>query len=267
MKIKIYGCRGTIASAKTSKTRFGNNTSCVVVHDGEQYLVLDAGSGLASFAAENKEAALSANILISHLHLDHIIGLTYFAPAWNPKCTANIYTCDRSGGTLKEQVFGSFKPPYWPVSIGESTYIDCAPIELDKTINIGNFAVTPFLAQHPDLTSSFHIKNGKKSIVYLLDSEQSAMEAKAYAALVEYCRDVDLVIFDAAYTPEDYPKFRSWGHSTVEDAVKLHKDSNCKQILLTHFDPTYSDEKIVGMLEFKGAENFILAKEGMEIEL
>jgi len=95
-----------------------------------------------------------------------------------------------------------------------------------------------------------------KTLVYLLDSELASMDDVAYSKLADYCKKADLVVFDAAYTSEDYPLKKGWGHSTVADAAKLHQNSGCKQILLTHFHYTYDDQNLTACEAMKEQKIF-----------
>jgi len=149
------------ALANKEKSRYGSNTSCMTLTSNGQVLVIDAGSGLAQFFVENKENTVNTDILISHLHLDHIIGLTGFPPIWNPNSGTKIFTLDRGSGSIKERVFGVFKPPYWPVPMPSMVHAECVALEADKTIESGNFKITPFMASHGNKTTSFYITDGK----------------------------------------------------------------------------------------------------------
>jgi len=130
---------------------------------------------------------------------------------------------------------------------------------------VGAFDVLPFVAMHSDITASFHVTSGSKTLVHLLDNELTLMDKDAYAALVYYCRGADLVIFDASYLPGHYKPRIGWGHSTIKEAVKLQEDSGCKQILLAHFDSSYSDEELDSLKQYPGGEHFLLANEGAVI--
>lgn len=267
MKLKVYGCRASIASTSFVNDRYGNNTSCFLLEAGGQKLILDAGSGLMQLQSDFVSAPFKPDILLSHLHLDHTIGLTVYDAAWNPSGGTRIFTCLRGTKPLKEQIFGAFGPPYWPLPMDKVAHAECLPVFPGKTFTLGSLKITPFVAQHPDTTISFHVTDGKKTLVYLLDSEIPLMSELMYAQLIEYCREVDLVVFDASYTPDDYISRRGWGHSTVREAVELKADSGCKQILLTHFEPLYSDETIDTLKYYPGAEGFLVAREGMEIDI
>jgi len=277
MKLKIYGCRGSVPIAHSPASVYGGNTSCIVIESMGYTFVLDAGSGLSQYEADLRTQSPSymseinapVDILLSHLHLDHIIGLTTFSPIWGSSAGARIFTCLRGKGSLKEQVFGAFVPPYWPCSMVEEANVSCIPIMAEDPLVLGPLTITPFGAVHPDATLSFHITDGKSTLVHLLDSETGLMAKKDYSQLIEYCRDADLVVFDAAYSPEDYPEKKGWGHSTIEDGFKLAGLSDCKNMLFSHFSFEYSDEALAALearVKVMGS-HFRFARDGLEIDL
>jgi len=273
MKLKVYGCRGSVPTSRYPASQYGGNTSCMALETQDRTVILDAGSGLAqldrAMEASGHMSASHLNILISHLHLDHIIGLTVFGPVWDSNKGVKIFTCLRGEGTLKGQIFGAFAPPYWPTSMSESANAECIAIEDNIPFNLGDITITPFTATHPDDTLSFQLKSGDKTVVHLLDSETSMLNDQEYAKLVEYCRGADLVIFDAAYSPTDYPKKRGYGHSTIEDGFKLAALSNCKRMMFSHFSFEYSDEDL-DALETQAksyGDKFLFARDGMELDL
>lgn len=275
MKLKVYGGRGSIPIAHLGGSLYGGNTSCITVESGGETLILDAGSGLMLFQ-HDLEALYpdypnnipDQHILISHLHLDHIIGLGMFKPMFATGSNTYIYTCSRDERPLKEQVFGAYKAPLWPTDMSQSANAQCIEAHMDKPFQIGPFTVTFFLANHSDLTASYHISDGHKTLVHLLDSELSTMAPDQYSKLIDYCKDADMVVADTAYSPEDYPKYKGWGHSTIEHAVTLSQDCGCKKMLMSHFSQHYSDAEITSWAKYAGDPNkYILATEGMEILL
>ena len=275
MKLKIYGCRGSIPCHSKGDGHFGGNTSCIRLSVGDYSVVLDAGSGLVNCCRDvldfGEKLAGPQDILLSHLHIDHIIGLCAFAPAFDKKEGIRVFTVSRGETSLASQVFGIFKPPYWPVSLEEATNAQCIPIQVGIPFAAGPLTITPFCASHPDKTTSFHITNGEKSLVYLLDNEVATMDEATYQNLVDYCKGADMVVFDSAYSPDDYPEYKGWGHSTVLDGIKLRRDSNCKRMLFSHFAHRYTDEEILGWKRY--FENdfdsncYIFACDEMEVAL
>ena len=270
MKVKIYGCRGSAAYSRDSF--YGGNTSCIALESDDCMLILDAGSGIMKLDAELRakfpgypnNLPFKPNILISHLHLDHIIGLVGFAPIWSKNTGTRIFTCSRGDTALSEQVFGVFKPPYWPTPMTDAS---CAEmVEVSDTFKADKFTVTPFIANHSDTTLSYYLTDGLSSVVHLLDNE--ICEKSNYDELLNYCRNADLVVFDAAYLQKDYLQKIGWGHSCVQEGIKLAEQSGCKRMLFAHFAQEYTDDDLTRLKEIvPDGGRFIFAYEGLEIEV
>lgn len=270
MKLKIYGCRGSAAFSRVSK--YGGNTSCALLESNDQVLVLDAGSGILGLEADWRkkyenypnDLPFDINVLLSHLHMDHIMGLPLFAPLWNVGASTRIFTNSRSDMSITEQVFGMFSPPYWPVFMKDQPYVEC--VAVSDTFDIEGFTVTSFAANHPNQTYSFHITDGEKRVVYMLDCEMKGNWDNT--KLIEHCTGADLVIFDAAYSVEDYPCKQGWGHSTVQDGVALADATGCKRMMFSHYGQEYSDEDLDRIkASVAGDDRFIFAYEGLELEI
>jgi phosphoribosyl 1,2-cyclic phosphodiesterase len=200
---------------------------------------------------------------LSHLHIDHILGLAFYKPLFDEKIKTCLYTCSRDERPLLSQIFGIFAPPYWPVSLDKIVKTDTAQVFADKPITIGAFTVTPFSANHADKTLSYKIFDGEKTIVHLLDNEMGGMDKFQYETMVDHCKNVDLVVFDAAYTVEEYENGkRGFGHSTVEQGIKLAADCGCKNMLFSHFSPQYTDEELNSF-----TTRFTMAQDGLELRL
>ena len=272
MKICVYGSRGSMPFSRYG-SKFGGNTSCMTVKTGDEDLIIDAGSGL--FAYQEKLRLLGGgdykhqppfNILISHLHLDHIIGLGMFAPAWDG-AKVKLYTINRSSEPLKDQVLGVFAPPYWPNNMKRLDNVEVVEIELYTPFKIGVFTVTAFVAAHPDATISFHVTDGKKNFVHLLDSEYDSEIYPNYESHKKFFENADLVVFDACYLPDDYPKHAGWGHSSVRHGVEIAKKWGVKLMMFSHFGQHYGDDELRSMTRYFDSKDFILARDGLEFEI
>jgi len=243
----------------------------MTLETADQTIILDAGSGIAQMDRLTKIFSRSGkpfDILLSHLHLDHTIGLTVFSKVWinAPEELVRLYTLSRDERPLKEQIFGMFVPPYWPVPMTKFANAECVAVEEDVPFQLGNFTVTPFAAAHPDKTTSFHITGGGKTIVYLLDSETPMLSEEKWATLVNYCKNADMVVFDSAYSSVDYPAKKGWGHSTIEDGFKLAEASGCKKLIFSHHGFEYSDQELE-VLEYQAkakGDMYLFAHDGME---
>ena len=91
-RIKFRGVRGSFPVADRNFMTYGGNTSCVEVNVGGHTIILDAGTGIVSVGDELAEkyilssinteerTPINATILLSHIHQDHLLGLTFFKP-------------------------------------------------------------------------------------------------------------------------------------------------------------------------------------------
>ena len=270
MNIQIYGCRASVPVYSSGwNTRYGSNTSCVRVDTAGRVIVLDGGSGIVRLGAELVAGAkpgvpITADILLGHLHMDHIVGLSKFDPFWNRANDVRVFTRSRDGRPLERQVFGAFCPPYWPVRLEEKSYAKIIEInDRDPFVLAEGIVVTPMASAHPDGTTVFRI-DADRSLVYLLDYEVGDMPPEP---LVNFCRGADAVIFDAAYLPEDYGTRRGWGHSNWTQGVRLAELSGCGRMIFSHFSQRYSDVVLDNLAEKLDDSRYILAFDGMELDL
>ncbi len=275
MKLKIYGSKGSTPYLCESTMKYGGNTSCYRLDVAGRTVILDAGTGLQIFDRDLREARstgayspIKFDMLISHLHLDHISGLVFFTPFYDPRNEITIHTRSRGTEPLKKQVLGLYKPPYWPVDVSElARAVTAREIHEDTPFKIGkSIRVLPFAACHPNDTTSFVITAEGKKLVYMLDSEITDVP---HEKLLPYTKDADCIIFDAAYLPKDYPDKLGFGHSTFQQGITLSKVSNCKKLILTHFSFDYSDELIDGVAELLKDEHadIVIARDGMELTI
>jgi len=265
VKLKIYGGRGTIPFFSKNTLTYGGNTACVRVETEGRTILLDAGTGLGQFAEEMKDVRpLECDILISHLHFDHIIGLLNFGRLFDSANKIRIFTKSRSLLPIGMQVFAPFKPPYWPIELAKLNKAEVLEIKDEIPFFLNEkIKITSFNAQHPNSTSSFRI-DADKSIVYLVDYEID--ENKRYDELLDFCENADLIILDTSYFPDDYPPKRGWGHSTYEMGMALAERCACKKMMFFHFSQDYTDETLNSLANTL-SDRFLIAREGLEIEI
>lgn len=270
MKLKLYGSRGTSPYFHRSHVKYGGNTPCACLEAEGRTVLLDAGSGLLTWAAEQKAAGrvsgIQADLLISHLHLDHIAGLPVFPPLWREGNDIRIFTRSRDERPLREQLFAPFRPPYWPVSIGEMCRAELVEIGGEPFALSDRIRVTSAPAPHSDGTTAFRVDAGGKSVVYLLDCELAPDEAPD-ETLIRLCRNADAVLFDACYLPEDYPAKRKWGHSTYEVGLNLKHASGCRKMIFAHLSQDYDDDTLDTLARSLTDPDCLVAFDGWETEL
>ena len=272
MEVKIYGSRGTMPFSGGNNIRYGGNTSCIRVDVSGETIIIDCGSGLARFHTDitprlKQGENIRLSILLSHLHLDHICGLSAFSPLFNGKHDIRIFTKSRDVRPLASQIFGIFRPPYWPVELEKMNCAKLTAINEDEPFTLSDgIKITPFSARHQDGTTAFRIE-ADKTLIYLLDYEINEDTDPLSGPLLEYCRNADLIIFDSSYLPEDYEKKRGWGHSTYKAAIGLAKRCGCKKMILCHLHYEYSDNILDLIAEKVKNNGHLLAYDGMELSI
>ena len=265
MTIKVYGSRGSIPFFSHKNVEYGGNTSCVRVETEGRTIILDAGSGLFQYAMDIGSRPLEADILLGHLHLDHIIGLPMFKPLWHPASKIRILTKDRVGdGSLPAQVYGAFRPPYWPITLEKLSRAEVSALPMEEKFTLADgVTVTAIDSPHMDQTTAFRIE-GDKTLVYLVDFEMPTSDLERY---IDFCRGADLVIFDACYLPVDTDGRQGWGHSTYESGLLLAERAGCKRMLFTHINPECADAMINWEARHLRGTEHSFAFDGMELVL
>ena len=272
-RIRFWGVRGGIPTPGPETVRYGGNTSCVEVRCGEQLIILDAGSGIRKLGIElKKEAPVEATILLSHFHWDHIQGFPFFQPGFQPHNKFHIYAARKLNTNLERLMQGQMMYPNFPVSLekmgAKMEFTEVIPGEI---ILIEDVAIKTVACYHPGESMAFRISYGGASVVYATDTEHySCIDA----SLLKLSKGADYLIYDAAYTPEEYcgetgSSKVGWGHSTWEEGVKLAKAAEVGKLILFHHDPEHDDD-FVSEIERQAKEALpgtMAAYEGLEILL
>jgi phosphoribosyl 1,2-cyclic phosphodiesterase len=251
VKVKIWGARGSIPAPGPETTRYGGNTSCVqVTLDNGSTFVLDAGTGIRSLGLalqHNGEQPL--NILLTHLHLDHIQGLMFFAPMFNPKSEIVVWGPASPEASLEDRIARYISAPLSPVEVRE---LPCHPSfrEMDVTeSSIGSASVHSMSVSHRGPTLGYRIEADGQALCYIPDHEPGlgaplASLEEEWISGFDLARGASLLIHDCQYTDAEYPNHIGWGHSPVSDALAFADRTNVQQLLLFHHDPLHSDDFI-----------------------
>jgi phosphoribosyl 1,2-cyclic phosphodiesterase len=299
VRIRIWGCRGSLAAPGPETVRYGGNTSSVEVRlDDGSLLVMDAGTGIRDLGRSLVEAeptgpyanfprvrdafdagTKTIHLFLTHLHLDHVEGLGFFSAIWNPEVEMHIWGPPSSLRSLEDRIGKLMSPPLFPVHLGD---VPCRPIFHDalpeEDLKIGNARVAVQHVTHRGSTVGYRIEENGRSFAYIPDHEPALGEnlektEPEWVSGFNIAAGADVLFHDAQYTEEEYPSHRTWGHSAINHTVTFGLITKVRNLVLFHHDPGHSDEQLEAhrkrAKELWGGHNDapVLAREGMEIEL
>lgn len=257
MRVTLWGTRGSLATPGPDTARYGGNTSSVGVQgrDGT-VLALDAGTGIRRMAGSIDPAMRRVDVLLTHLHMDHIQGLGFFAPLYRPDVEVHIWGPASTHLSLQARLRRYLSPPLFPVSLRE---VPCA-LHLhevgDSRMQIGEFDVTSARVCHPGPTVGYRIVDASgRTLTYLPDHEP-ALGVSAFPTLPrawtsggELAADSDLLIHDSQYAPHEYPHHVGWGHSSLGQTLDFGDLVGTRHLVAFHHDPGHSDDQLDRLMD------------------
>jgi phosphoribosyl 1,2-cyclic phosphodiesterase len=268
VRFRVWGCRGSLPVPGATTLRYGGDTSCYELSDADGWrLVIDCGSGMRALGERmmGEGPPDTLDILLSHLHFDHLIGLGFFAPLLARRTRLNVHS-PLDPAVVEAAIGRLFGPPLWPLRIAGDYPVRAVRLAPGTTA-IGPAEVSSFPLNHPGGASGYRIRLGGRTICSVTDHEHG--DAAVDAGIAEAVRDADLMIYDAAYTDREYLSRRGWGHSTWEEAARLAAASAVARTLLVHHS-TQADDDEIDAKPFPGAppgRMLSLARDGMELTL
>lgn len=248
LKLTVWGVRGSFPVAAESFLGYGGNTSCFSLQMGENLVVLDAGSGLASLGEElgRRGDIKNIHILLSHAHLDHVMGLCPFLSAPLQGRGVHIY-----GGAALEGLGTLAGPPYWPCTLGDMG-VKLHRVTPGEPFRLagGAVSVSTMEGTHPGGCLWYRVELGGKTLVYMLDCE---VEPSRETEMLRFARNAGILIWDAAWPPgREMP---GWGHSTWAQGAELGQKAGADRVLMAHYARNL-DDRAVGELESTAARTW-----------
>lgn len=272
MKVRFWGVRGSTPTPALENLRYGGNTPCVEVRTPKgKILVFDGGTGLRllgkQLLAEFGHKSIQAHVLLSHYHWDHIQGIPFFEPLYNPENHFHFYSFESRLGSVQDALESQMADPYFPVNMGimqarrHFHKLGSEPLALEDTL------IRSLPLNHPQGCLGFRVECGGHVLVYATDNEPGS--AVHDRNVRELAQGADVFIYDAQYTPYEYSNFkRGWGHSTWREGVTIAEQVQAGQLVLFHHDPDHNDVFVDSIVEEarRFFPNVMAAWEGLEID-
>lgn len=261
MRIFLGGVRGTTPLAAPRFTEFGGHTTCLlVVGEAGELLMIDAGSGVQEVNAELRDASgRELLVLMTHLHLDHLMGLPTLAPLYDPAWHVEIVAADQRTTSLAENVARITTPPLWPIRLEEMgadvTLRDLPVDELgpgSRLLRWGGLEIAGAPVPHPNGCVAWRVDEPStgRAFVFSTDTEWSAADDRWRARLVDLCArpaPADLLIMDGQFDAAQLPDRAGWGHSSPEEGLAAARAAGVPRLMVTHHAPENDDETLGGM--------------------
>ena len=252
ISLRFWGVRGSIACGGPDTLRYGGNTLCIELRCGNRLLVLDAGTGLRPLGnALARAGAIDADLLLTHTHLDHCIGLPFFAPMFDARNRVRIWAGHLPPSTGIRSVLASMMaPPLFPVppdifraDIEYRDFIAGATLVLPRVMaGELDVQVRTLALEHPNGATGYRVAHAGRSACYLSDLEHAGVAPTP--ALVDFVRDADVLVYDAMYTDEQFEGRVGWGHSTWQAGMRLADAANVGCYVVFHHDPEHDDVRM-----------------------
>jgi ribonuclease BN (tRNA processing enzyme) len=248
VKIRYWGTRGSLATPGQETIRYGGNTSCVEVEsDDGHLLVLDAGTGIRPLGDALVRGRKRLDVLLTHLHMDHIQGLGFFDPLFWPELEVHLWGPSSTTQSLHTRLTRYLSPPLFPVRIAElGCNLTLHDVVAEPRFEIGPFQVEADLVCHPGPTVGYRVSADATTVTYIPDHEPFLGEPRlgippAWIPGLGLARDADLLIHDAQFSHDEYPRYVGWGHSSIDQTVAFAKAAGVRQLAPFHHDPSHSD--------------------------
>jgi phosphoribosyl 1,2-cyclic phosphodiesterase len=250
VRVKLWGTRGSVPSPGPETIRYGGNTSCVGVtlSDGS-LLALDAGTGIRNLGLALPREPTRLHVLLTHLHLDHIQGLVFFAPAFRPQTELVIWGPASPEVTLRDRIARYISAPLSPVEVRELPCDVSFRRTPESEWEIGPGRRRAPAGAHRGPTLGYRVDDGERSLAYIPDHEPALgadLEQldEDWISGFALARGASMLIHDSQYADAEYPDHAGWGHSSLSHSLAFARRSGAERTVLFHHDPLHGDERL-----------------------
>jgi len=258
MRVVIGGVRGSFPVAQAGFTRYGGETTSVLVEGvGGERVLLDLGTGARRLGARlHAQGVRDLLVLLTHFHLDHLIGLPSLSLLNDPGCRIEFATPGRRGLSIERELSRLLDQPLWPLQLDTMAarlrFRHLPGAVSSRPIRRGGLEIRWAPLHHPSGCSAYRLDEPATgaAMVFATDVEwplASAAEREAFLAWATTPRPPSALFFDGQFTPADYPRYRSWGHSRWSDAVEVAQAVGARRLFIIHHAPDRDDRALAAI--------------------
>lgn len=245
LTIRFWGVRGSLPAPGPTTVRYGGETTCLEVMVGPERVIVDCGSGARWLGLElMREGATGADLLFTHSHMDHICGLPFFVPAYDPNYDIRLWAGHvASAGAHQDILERLMSPPIFPVPTAALKACRFRSFHAGQSIELpSGVRVDTVRLNHPGGSTGYRFDKGGRRLCIITDHEHGDPDIDA--AVAAFVEGADVMVYDAMYTESEYPKRVGWGHSTWQEALALAARANVRRTVIFHHDPIRSDDDL-----------------------
>lgn len=242
LRVRFWGVRGSVSAAGAAFEEYGGNTPCVEFRCGGRLVIVDAGTGLVALGVDLAASAPpEIDILLSHLHLDHVGGLPFFKPALMADRLVRLHCGNLRGESAEEALDRLFSPPLFPISLSQLPgSFEHVGFKAGQTVRLHDgLEVRTIPLNHPGGATGYRFDHRGRAVCYISDIEHS--EPWPPPELVAFVRRADLVIYDGMFSETEYLRCRGWGHSTWQKGADLCRAAEVHSLAVFHLHPQHDD--------------------------
>ncbi len=246
MKIKTWGCRGSIPSPGPSTIRYGGNGTCVEVSPNDKHvIIIDAGSGIRNLGKEilHRKNITKICLVLTHSHWDHVMGFPFFLPGYFARFTINVCGGQIAQDSLQKFLAHQMEAPYFPIDFNLLKAKFCFGCTCPDTAP-ENIKIESIPLSHPNSCYGYRLRHEGKTFVFMTDNELGYQHPGSTDrdGFIDFCRGADLLFHDSQFTDDEYRRTQTWGHSTFNQAIDLARDAGVKRLGFVHHDPDRTDD-------------------------
>lgn len=248
---------------------YGGNTPCLSIDEqsNDNFIVIDAGSGLRELGNKLvKRNNLTINIFLSHFHWDHIAGIPFFKPMYNPSNTIVFYSTNNN---LVKNLHRQQVPHHFPISFKDfPAKVMYVILDTKSTFNLVGYKISTVQLKHPGGSVAYILKKDNKKVSYVSDAEFTPDNIKKKAMYYKACfESSDLLVMDSQYSLSEFFSKFDWGHTSSSMAVNLALEWRIKKLLLFHFDPDHDDDELKKIENEANLQKTQFNRRNLEVQL